>query len=200
MERIVKIMKLVNYLYNMIRLGVMKSKKRYSGSIFQGIPCSTVLYSSTGTLFLEGRLSSRTNSYLSAGAGSLSIGKNCFINQNAYIVSKESVSIGDNVIIGPNAVIVDHDHDFRNIDFMHNFVSLPVVIEDNVWLGGNVTILKGVTIGHDSVIGAGCVLSQKNTMGGIPPFSLVYLDGDICIKPIEKRQIIENEKRKEQNP
>lgn len=191
-------MKIFNYFYNAVRLCKMKLKGQYSGSIFQGIPHSTILFSSSGVLSLKGRLSSRANSYLSASTGRLSIGKNCFINQNAYIVSKDKIAIGDNVIVGPNAVIVDHDHDFRSVDYMREFKTAPVVIEDNVWIGGNVTILKGVSIGHDSVIGAGCVLSRRNAGGGIPPCSLVYLDGEICIKPIEKGQEKNNAERTEE--
>lgn len=177
-------MKIINYLYNVLRFGVMRARNNYDGSILQGIPRSTAIFSRSGLLSIKGRLSSRSNSFLNACDGKLSIGKNCFINQNVYMVSKEKITIGDNVIIGPNTVIVDHDHDFRGNDFMHEFVTSPIVIEDNVWIGGNVTILKGMTIGHDSVIGAGCVLNRKD-IGCIPPYSLVYLKDDLCIKSID---------------
>lgn len=178
-------MKIVNYFYNVLRLGVMRVRKNYDGSILQGIPCSTAIFSSGGILSIKGKLSSRSNSFFEVCGGRLSIGKNCFVNQNAYIVSKEKITMGDNVIIGPNVVIVDHDHDFRGDDFMHEFITAPITIGDNVWIGGNVTILKGVTVGHDSVIGAGCVLNRNN-IGCIPPYSLVYLNGGLCIKPIDK--------------
>lgn len=180
-------MKVLNYLYNTLRLGILKIKHQYIGGILQGIPCSTVIYSGSGVLSIDGKLSSRGNSYLSSGTGKLSIGKNCFINQNAYIVSKECISIGNDVIIGPNAVIVDHDHDFRSKDYRHKFTTAPITIEDNVWLGGNVTICKGVKIGRGSVIGAGCVLNRKNCGGYIPPNSIVSLEGSVCVKSIEKR-------------
>lgn len=83
--------------------------------------------------------------------------------------------IGKRVTFGPRPTIITGDH---RIDVVGSYISenteklpendLPVIIEDDVWAGANVTILKGVTIGRGCVIAAGAVVT-KNT----PPYSIV---------------------------
>jgi acetyltransferase-like isoleucine patch superfamily enzyme len=62
-------------------------------------------------------------------------------------------------MFGPFVTIHDHDHVYKNTELMKTsgYVTKPIVIEDNVWIGGNVVILKGVTIGSGSVIAAGTI-------------------------------------------
>ena len=102
------------------------------------------------------------------GAGAhLSIGDNVGISSSA-IVCKTKISIGDNVKIGGNVVIYDTDfHSLSSIyrnsipeSFDHT-ISKPVIIEDNVFIGAHSCILKGVTVGHGSIIGA-CSVVAKN--------------------------------------
>ena len=54
----------------------------------------------------------------------------------------------------------------------------PIMVGKDCWIGSNVTILKGVRIGDNTVIGAGCLIRQD-----IPANSIVYNNGDILIKP-----------------
>ncbi len=80
------------------------------------------------------------------------------------------IKIGDNVLIGPNVVIRAADHNFDNIDIpinMQGHRSGRIIIEDNVWIGANVTIIRDVTIGTGSVIGAGAVVTKD-----VPPYSI----------------------------
>lgn len=103
--------------------------------------------------------------------GILKIGKNCFINKGSSINCVDKISIGDNVIIGENVKFYDHNHNFRDKDKLIQEQGLnfkPVIIENNCWIGSNVTILKGVRIGTGSVIGAGCIIYKD-----IPEFSVV---------------------------
>lgn len=174
-------MKIINYLYNFVRLGRLKKYGKYQGSILQGIPVSTEIRSDTGILSFAGKLSCRTNSYISAGTGKLTIGEGCFFNQNVMIVSKEEIIIGRNVIAGPNVVIVDHDHDYKRSDLKYTFKSAPIYIGDNVWLGANVTIMKGTSIGANSVVGAGAVLK-----GEYPENTLIYQESRVKIRKIER--------------
>jgi acetyltransferase-like isoleucine patch superfamily enzyme len=99
----------------------------------------------------------------------IEIGDNTRIN-GASIHAAERITIGKNCLIAANVTIVDSDGHGLRPDERHlvNPVSQPVIIEDNVWIGLNSIILKGVRIGANSVIGAGSVVSRD-----IPPNCVV---------------------------
>lgn len=84
------------------------------------------------------------------------IGKNCGFSGVA-IRCFDSITIGNNVKCGANVTITDGD---SHPEDPRSGVNKPVVIEDNVWIGINVIILKGVTIGRNSFIGAGSVVTK----------------------------------------
>lgn len=87
----------------------------------------------------------------------IKIGKNTYINNNATIVSDNgSIEIGDECLIGPNFTCFDSDfHKLNPNERLINPQSKPVKIANNVFIGANVMILKGVNIGENSVIGGG---------------------------------------------
>lgn len=93
---------------------------------------------------------------------SVSLGDNSGIGINANIAG--AVKIGDNVMMGPNCTIYSRNHAFDdiNIPMIQQGYSeeKPVIIEDDVWIGGNVTILPGVTIKTGSIIGACSVVTK----------------------------------------
>lgn len=96
-----------------------------------------------------------------------------FVNRNCNIVSMDSIHIMKNVTIGPNVCIYDHDHNTqKNINDSSDFVTAPIVIEENVWIGANVSILKGVTIGKNAVVAAGSSVTKNIpdnvVVGGVP--------------------------------
>lgn len=92
----------------------------------------------------------------------INLGKNVFINSNCYLMDGGGITIGDNVFIGPSCGLYTavHSLDFesRNKGLEK---ALPIIIGNNVWLGGNVVILPGVTIGDGCVIGAGSVVTKN---------------------------------------
>ncbi|MEZ6123683.1 MAG: acyltransferase [Planctomycetaceae bacterium] len=93
----------------------------------------------------------------------LTIGKNVGISGGA-IFCTTAVTIGDNVLLGVNCSVFDtdfHAMDYRDRRLGRPGKSSPVIIEDDVWLGANVTVLKGVTIGARSVVGAGSVVTTS---------------------------------------
>lgn len=98
----------------------------------------------------------------------LEMGNNSYINNGCEIRCKKQIHIGDNCAIGRHFCIMDCD--FHKINGIEGIA--PIIIEDHVWIGCHVTILKGVTIGEGSVIGAGSVVTKdipKRCMaGGIP--------------------------------
>lgn len=81
----------------------------------------------------------------------------------AVIDGRGGIKIGNNVMVGPHSMIMSFNHNHRVTDKTFSEASPvfnPIVIEDNVWIGGNCSILGGVTIGSGSVISAGVVVHK----------------------------------------
>ncbi len=99
------------------------------------------------------------------------LGNNVIINMNSTFVDNNRIEIGDNVLIASNVQIYTATHSTRVKERLVqewdgtrgfcNVIARPVKIEDNVWIGGGVIILPGVTIGKNSVIGAGSVVTRS---------------------------------------
>jgi acetyltransferase-like isoleucine patch superfamily enzyme len=109
---------------------------------------------------------------LAAGPGAcITIGESSFINSGVSIGAQEQVTIGKNCAIGNYTLIMDSD--FHNpYDHTLPGAAAPVVLEDDVWLGARVTVLKGVHIGRGAVVAAGAVVTRDvapyTLVGGIP--------------------------------
>ena len=133
------------------------------------------------------------------GLWNLSVGDGTSIPKgNTIYCTDAECTIGKKVLFGPNPTIITGDH---RIDILGKYIAdvtvdevnvydQPVVIEDDVWCGANVTILKGVTIGHGSVVAAGAVVTKS-----FPPYSII---GGIPAKLIKMRfteeEIMEHER------
>lgn len=89
----------------------------------------------------------------------IEVGKNFFANTNLVILDEARVTFGDNVFIAPNCAFYTAGHPLdvaqRNAGLEY---SLPIRVGNNVWIGGNVCVMPGVTIGDNTVIGAGSVV------------------------------------------
>ena len=116
----------------------------------------------------------------------IELGKNFFANYNCTMLDVAKITIGDNCFMAPNVAIYTAGHpihpDARNSMYEYG---IPVTIGDNVWIGGNVVICPGVTIGSNCVIGAGSVVTRD-----IPDWSIAA--GNPC-KVI--RKITDEDKR-----
>lgn len=98
---------------------------------------------------------------------SADFGRRHFVgNFNLTILDEAPVTIGDHVFIGPNVGIYTVNHallpDQRNAGIMR---SLPIAIGNNVWIGGHTVVMQGVTIGDNTVIGAGSVVTHDIPAG-----------------------------------
>lgn len=114
------------------------------------------------------------------GIQNLSVGDYTSIPKGStFFCSNAELSIGKKVVIGPRPTIITGDHrtDVIGVYIMDSVDKLPendapVIIEDDVWLGCNVTILKGVTIGRGSIVAAGAVVTKScepySVIGGVP--------------------------------
>lgn len=89
------------------------------------------------------------------------LGNNVFINLNCMFIDNHRVEIGDHVMLGPNVQIYTAAHpldaESRNQGWE---VTKPVTIGNNVWIAGSAILLPGVTIGENSVVGAGAVVTK----------------------------------------
>ena len=117
-------------------------------------------------LIFHGPYSIYSNADISISDGAtLEIGSG-YVNHGARIHCFSNIKIGEQVYIGDDVAI--RDSDGHEIIGAEKPMSMPIVIEDHVWIGAKVTILKGVTIGEGSVVAAGAVVSKD-----VPPHTLV---------------------------
>jgi len=108
----------------------------------------------------------------------VAIGKNCIIQANVTISNE--CKLGDNVFIGPNSSLL-------NDKFPHSRCLTPSIIEDNVVIGGCVTILPNVTVKENSVVAAGSVVTKD-----VPPETVVK---GVPAKPMMTRQKYETKRK-----
>jgi acetyltransferase-like isoleucine patch superfamily enzyme len=105
---------------------------------------------------------------------SIKIGNNVFIGAGCEFNISESIEVGDNTLIAAGCRFVDHDHGVRIGVPMRQQVGpkIKIVVGADVWLGCNVIVLKGVTIGDGAVVAAGAVVTKSilpfEIWGGVP--------------------------------
>jgi acetyltransferase-like isoleucine patch superfamily enzyme len=106
--------------------------------------------------------------FYATGGADTRIGRNVFVNQNCTFYDLGGLDIADDVTIGPNVSLITSGHPVepsRRRDFT---IAKPIVIERNVWIAAGATIIGGVTVGENSVVAAGAVVTKN-----VPPNTLV---------------------------
>jgi acetyltransferase-like isoleucine patch superfamily enzyme len=106
--------------------------------------------------------------FYATGGADTRIGRNVFINQNCTFYDLGGLDIADDVMIGPNVSLITSGHPVepsRRRDFT---IAKPIVIERNVWIAAGAIIIGGATVGENSVVAAGAVVT-----GDVPPNMLV---------------------------
>ncbi|NOW94060.1 sugar O-acetyltransferase [Mucilaginibacter sp. SG564] len=106
--------------------------------------------------------------FYTAGGNEIRIGRNVFINQNCTFYDLGGLDIGDDVMIGPNVSIITTGHPLDPSQRRSVTIGKPIVIERNVWIAAGAIIIGGVTIGKNSVVAAGSVVTKN-----VPPNTLV---------------------------
>lgn len=158
---------LLNTFISFIHFGRIKLGNKSGLRIWKSIKCDkkSKIYGKN--------ISVRKNTHIEAkNGGVISFGNNVNFNYNCIIASHKNISFGNNVSIGPNCIFYDHDHNYKSKNWRKDFITKDIKIGNDVWIGGNVVILKGTTIGDNCVIAAGTILKGEQ----IPNNSLVYQD------------------------
>lgn len=115
----------------------------------------------------------------------ISVGENFYANHNLIILDGNRVSFGDNVFIAPSCTFstaghpLDKERRNKGLEYAH-----PITVGDDVWFGANVTVLPGVKIGSNVVIGAGSLVNKD-----IPDGSLAFGNPCKVVRKITEKDI-----------
>jgi virginiamycin A acetyltransferase len=160
----------------------------YFHSTVQIAPLTDIEVSNRGTHTYIGE-NSKIDNFVKikhvGGNGDIRIGKNVYLNSGTVLYSGNGITIGDDVLIGPNCSIVPSNHNFAEIDVpvrLQGFIPSRggIIIENDVWIGANVTILDGAIIRTGSIVGANSLVK-----GELEAFT-IYAGNPVM--PIKKRK------------
>ena len=106
--------------------------------------------------------------FYATGGADTRIGRNVFVNQNCTFYDLGGLDIADDVMIGPSVSLITSGHPLEPSRRRAFTIAKPIVIERNVWIAAGATIIGGVTLGENSVVAAGSVVTKN-----VPANSLV---------------------------
>ena len=136
---------------------ILRNRLRLSG-VFYGIEKDVEISSQNGGLIELGKgvyISKRSD--INAVGGVVKIGSNVSFNKDCTIVAMSKITIGDNCKFGEMVSIYDHNHNLLRLNepiALQGFNMQPIVIGNNVWIGGKAFIGSGIKIGDNVIIGA----------------------------------------------
>ena len=100
--------------------------------------------------------------------GNVEIGDNCYINHNCKFLDYGGVKLGNNVAISVGVTVIAIDHPVNPLTSEEwEDIPIPVVVEDDVWIGANATLLGPLRIGKGAIIGAGAVVTGDVEAGAV---------------------------------
>ncbi|HET7115940.1 MAG TPA: acyltransferase [Hanamia sp.] len=140
------------------RFSIHSSLKAGKGFSIKSDLSETTLVVSNGITFRDGV------KILLGHSGKISMGANCFFNNNCSINCLGNIGIGNDNQFGENVLLYDHNHQYGDVSQLiskQGYNIGKIVIGNNCWIGSNVVILKDVEIGDNVVIGAGCVIYKS---------------------------------------
>src|SRR5215472_13671023 len=114
--------------------------------------------------------------FYTAGGDEIRVGHNVFVNQNCAFYDLGGLDIADDVMIGPNVSIITTGHPLEPSQRRSATIGKPIVIERNVWIAAGATVIGGVTVGENSVVAAGSVVTKDvpaNTLVGGNPARVI---------------------------
>ena len=125
--------------------------------------------------------------FYTAGGDEIRVGRNVFVNQNCTFYDLGGLDIADDVMIGPNVNIITAGHPLDPSQRRAVTIGKPIVIERNVWIAAGATIIGGVTVGENSVVAAGSVVTKdvppNILVGGNPARVIRSIGEDAMVRP-----------------
>lgn len=167
----------------------MKILKRIKATIRSRVFCSKTKNSSNKTPRIIGKVFLRQspkiilgknvtfyNNVILWGPGTIKFGDNCAVGDNVIIYSSKDggISIGNDTLIAANSYLIDSDHSFlkNKLIRLQPMNIKPISIGNDVWIGANTTILKGLTIGDGAIVGANSLVNRSvdsfTVVAGVP--------------------------------
>ncbi|MCK6406648.1 MAG: acyltransferase [Rhodocyclaceae bacterium] len=168
-----KLFSRIGALCTLIYGSVVALRVRKTGRRFMPAYCLKII--GGGNICIGDNFRSMGCNYLYANEGAITIGDNMSMNTNVQIgASSGRITIGNNVLIGPNVVMRAADHGIAmGVPIrLQQHVGGAIVVEDDVWIGANVVILRDVKLGQGCVVAAGAVVTKDvepyAIVGGVP--------------------------------
>jgi acetyltransferase-like isoleucine patch superfamily enzyme len=165
--------------------GLVKYLPMLSGDVLRWVVLKLFLRRIDGWVWFRDNVTIWFPEGVSIGAGSM-VGENCFLDGYG------GLTIGRNVLIAHNSSLIAEDHGFasrkRPIRYQPK-TAAPIVVEDDVWIGCGVRILKGVRIGQGAIVAAGAVVTKDvppfTIVGGVPARVIGVRPDDTTVEPAE---------------
>lgn len=168
-----KLVSRVREYLNEVRVGI-----NYQENIIQDGNWNVFQIDRKASLIVGSNVICRNFENFHVSSGKLILHDGVFINNSCSFNCMERIEIGNGTMMGEGVRFYDHDHIYTAEKIEKwQWTTAPIRVGRDCWIGSNVTILKGVTIGDNTIIGAGCLIRND-----IPSNSVVYNDGNLCIK------------------
>ncbi len=168
-----KLVSRVREYLNVVRVGVNHQEK-----IVQDGTWNVFQINNKADLIVGSNVICRNFENFHVSSGKLILHDGVFVNNSCSFNCMERIEIGSGTMMGEGVRFYDHDHIYTADKIEKwQWTTAPIRVGRDCWIGSNVTILKGVTIGDNTIIGAGCLIRND-----VPANSVVYNDGNLVVK------------------
>ena len=168
-----KLVSRVREYLNEVRVGINLQEK-----IIQDGTWNVFQINNKADLIVGSNVICRNFENFNVSSGKLILHDGVFVNNYCSFNCMERIEVGNGTMMGEGVRFYDHDHVYTAEKIEKwQWSTAPIRVGRDCWIGSNVTILKGVTIGDNTIIGAGCLIRND-----IPANSVVYNDGNLVEK------------------
>ena len=168
-----KLVSRVREYLNEVRVGINLQEK-----IIQDGTWNVFQINNKADLIVGSNVICRNFEIFHVSSGKLILHDGVFVNNSCSFNCMERIEVGNGTMMGEGVRFYDHDHVYTAEKIEKwQWTTAPIRVGRDCWIGSNVTILKGVTIGDDTVIGAGCLIRND-----VPANSVVYQDRNLIIR------------------